>query len=92
MVRACATAHASGATDGLCLACATLTNLAEGCPEGRAGFTSHPEGTSLVLHLIDTHAVSAEVKSAAATLLLALTSSEPSRSPMLQAGAKRARH
>lgn len=93
MQRAATSALAHGRTDGLCLACATLTNLAEGCGEGCAHFVRATDGVVLIRALIEgttaaTATLSADVRQAAATLLLALCTAAPSRVAMLDAGAR----
>ena len=52
MQRAVALAHAAGGMDGLCLACATLTNLAEGCNEGCEHFVRTAEAVALTRALV----------------------------------------
>ena len=100
MQRAASIAHHQGPAgmDGLSLAMGSLTNLAEGCPEGRAEFVRGRDGgVQLLMSLIDGKTAGAgagtvlpvEVKIAAGNALLALCTSEPSRGPMLEAGARR---
>ena len=94
MCTAAQIAHAAGAPDGLALAYATLTNLAEGCADGRDRFAHNRAAMDLLLGLCDRTPVgSNDVRVAAAELLLALISCEEDASPrqrVLEAGGKRA--
>ena len=75
MCTAAQIAHAAGAPDGLALAYATLTNLAEGCADGRDRFAHNRAAMDLLLGLCDRTPVgSNDVRVAAAELLLALIS------------------
>jgi len=87
---AAATARTGGYEDALAVAYSVLTNLAESCSEGRKQFVASADGTALLLSLFDdASALSAEGRSAAANLLLALCSAEPSRQAMTRAGCRR---
>ena len=95
MQRTVAATHKAGGMDGLSLALATLTNLAEGCAEGCDHFVRSPEGMRLLVSLVDGRGgsgLSSDARSSAATLLLALCSgpSSPSRQAMLDAGGRNA--
>ena len=85
-------ARTSGSEDGLGVAVTVLANLAEGCARGRERFAESPEGMALLMSLLDESSsiTSDEVRTPAATLLLALCSAEPSRSVVLTKGGRRA--
>ena len=88
--RAAGVARANGREEALGVAFTVLANLAEGCAQGRQRFTDSADGVSMLLSIVgDANEIAPDVRSAAANLLLALCSAEPSRQLMLQAGARR---